>query len=213
MSNRGIKARGSFGLLALFIQRSSPFRKRTNYVLLKFQSYFHVYEFSPLHNFSHLFSFQNRKYQQLPWFSKPSNLLKIVYFQGRGHNLAAFRMNGEFISKTKFDTYGNPAAGANMSDYINNLPSNTIVIVTVNDSGQNYVTDAHQALLSIGAQPPLTPNGLRASWCLIGHKGGYRPWIAQDQKDRYDVVAKVSAKIYLEQWTLFVLVANAWQLV
>ncbi|XP_031573912.1 uncharacterized protein LOC116307751 [Actinia tenebrosa] len=115
---------------------------------------------------------------------------------GRGHNLAAFRMNGEFISKASFDTHGKAQAGADMSTYINSLPDNSIVLVAVEDSGHNHVRDAHQALMSIGAKPPLEPNGLRASWCLIGHKGGYRPWIAQDQKNATDVIAQVSAKIY-----------------
>lgn len=124
---------------------------------------------------------------------------KLFYFQRLGYNLAAFRMNGEFISKAAFNTYSNRNAGINMATYINNLPNNTIVLVAVQDSGEKYVKDAYQALMSIGAKPPFEPNGRRASWCLIGHKGGYRPWIAQDQKDNDDVIAKVSAKIYIEE--------------
>ncbi|EDO27974.1 predicted protein [Nematostella vectensis] len=102
----------------------------------------------------------------------------------RGHNVASFTMAGSLISKTCFDTYGDPSAGAKMRDYITALPDNTLILIAIRDTGNSYVTDAHEALRSIGAKDPLTP-AFRASWWLIGHKGGSRDWVKQGGADQF----------------------------
>ena len=84
-----------------------------------------------------------------------------------------------------------------MRDYINGLPANTIVLVAIGDSANNFGSPANEALKSIGAQPPILPSGFRETWCLIGFKGGHKPWIKQDHKGRYDVPATASANISL----------------
>ncbi|EDO49947.1 predicted protein [Nematostella vectensis] len=96
----------------------------------------------------------------------------------RGHNFAAFSMNGTFISKANFDTYGSATADDEMRDYINDLPSNSLVIISTYDSAERHVADAYNALRSLGAVEPLK-SGYRGTWFLIGHKGGPRPWITQ----------------------------------
>ncbi|EDO45243.1 predicted protein [Nematostella vectensis] len=102
----------------------------------------------------------------------------------RGHHVASFTMAGTLISKTCFDTYTVPSAGAEMRDYITALPVNTLILIAIRDTGNSFVTDAHAALRSIGAKDPLTP-AFRASWWLIGHKGGSRDWVKQGGADQF----------------------------
>ncbi|XP_001629879.2 uncharacterized protein LOC5509360 isoform X2 [Nematostella vectensis] len=105
----------------------------------------------------------------------------------RGHNIAAFYMNGTLIANAAFDTHRDEAAPNNMSYLIDSLPSNTLVLVAVQDSAFVRKSPAAiQSLIALGAVPPVWPNGHRASWFLIGYKGEPRPsWVKQGFADRY----------------------------
>lgn len=74
------------------------------------------------------------------------------------------------------------SSGIQMRDYINSLPRDTIVLVAIKDSVENYGSAATNALRSIGAKDPVLPVALRAPWCLIGYKGRHQPRIKQDHK-------------------------------
>ncbi|XP_001629581.2 uncharacterized protein LOC5509010 [Nematostella vectensis] len=113
--------------------------------------------------------------------------------KSRGHNLAAFSLNGTLIAKAVFDTYGDTTAGSRMSAFIDSLPSNSLVLVAVTDSGERHISDASEALKSIGAVEPLTLS-YRASWFLIGYKGEPRPsWVKQGFAQQHQGPSKGTA--------------------
>ena len=81
--------------------------------------------------------------------------------------------------KAAFDTYRDSNAGNKLAAWINDLPSQTLVLVAVADCGAKYYQSAAAALKSVGAVDPLT-SGFRSSWYLIGYKGAAKSWIRQD---------------------------------
>ncbi|XP_048577337.1 fibrillin-2 isoform X3 [Nematostella vectensis] len=113
----------------------------------------------------------------------------------RGHNIVALYPTGALHSSRSFDTYGHSGSGNNMANYLNSLPNNMIVLVSVLDSGETYGGPAASALASVGAVEPVLPLGYRESWALIGYKGGSKPWIKQARKTRYNGPAVISAYI------------------
>ena len=98
----------------------------------------------------------------------------------RGHNVVAIDEEGSIIKTGAFDTWGQQ-----MANFITTLPEHTVVLISVVNSGDNFVDDAPDALRSLGATEPLKP-GWRESWLLVGYKGpGEKPsWIRQDSKKR-----------------------------
>ncbi|KAK3696530.1 hypothetical protein QZH41_004877 [Actinostola sp. cb2023] len=120
-------------------------------------------------------------------------------FSLRGHNVVALNQEGTFLHKKSFDTYGDPSAGAKLDAFIKALPRNTIVLVSVHDSGNAYVSsEAQGALRSIYAADPIIPS-YRGSWALIGYKGSPRPsWIRQayNQKGLGPTVISASIPLY-----------------
>ncbi|XP_048578372.1 uncharacterized protein LOC125560612 [Nematostella vectensis] len=98
---------------------------------------------------------------------------------GRGWTIVVFHMNGTFHSKSgPFDTRGSSSHAKAMAEYLTNLPNNTLVIATVEVTA-DLAGLAESALRSIGARDPVTP-GYREAWCIVGYKGGNRPWIRQE---------------------------------
>ena len=70
-----------------------------------------------------------------------------------------------------------------MTAFINNLPENVMVLITVHDSAKagvmSIIPGAESALRSVGAVDPVFPQ-VRESWLLIGYKGADKPtWIQQ----------------------------------
>lgn len=98
----------------------------------------------------------------------------------------AVDQEGSVIKAKAFDTYGDPAAGKNLANFITSLPDHTVVLIAVHDSANVFVGDAADALRSLGATEPLNP-GYRGSWVLVGYKGtGDKPsWVRQAWKERY----------------------------
>lgn len=97
--------------------------------------------------------------------------------------MVAVDQEGSVIDARNFDTHGDGSAGLNMANFIESLPTHTVVLIAVKDSGGKFVDDAANALKSLGATNPLNP-GFRGSWLLVGYKGnGEKPsWIRQEQK-------------------------------
>ena len=110
--------------------------------------------------------------------------------------MVAINQKGRVIEAASFDTFGDCKAGKNMKDWINGLPNHTVVLMSVYDSGNNFVDDAADALRSLGAKEPLKPT-LRASWLLVGYKGaGERPsWIRQAWKPQHQGPSSVSVVV------------------
>ncbi|XP_048581101.1 uncharacterized protein LOC116618466 [Nematostella vectensis] len=117
---------------------------------------------------------------------------------GRGHHVAAFSMTGSYLGYHSFDTWADELAGSKMATYIDSLPPNTLVLIAVRDSGQKHVTDAHDALKSVGAVEPLQPTNYGDKWLLIGHKGGPRPWITQGHQYKDQGLLKATVTILIE---------------
>ncbi|XP_032227070.1 uncharacterized protein LOC116610348 [Nematostella vectensis] len=113
----------------------------------------------------------------------------------RGHNIVALYPTGALHSSRSFDTFEHSGSGNNMANYLNSLPNNMIVLVSVLDFGERYGGPAASALESVGAVEPVLSPGLRESWALIGYKGGSKPWIKQARKTRYNGPAVISAYI------------------
>ena len=99
--------------------------------------------------------------------------------------MVAVDQEGSVIEARNFDTHEDSSAGKNMANFIESLPTHTVVLIAVKDSGAKFVDDAANALKSLGATNPLNP-GYRGSWLLVGYKGtGEKPsWIRQEQQAR-----------------------------
>ena len=100
--------------------------------------------------------------------------------------MVAVDEEGSVIEARNFDTHGDSSAGRNMANFIESLPTHTVVLIAVKDSGGSFVDDAANALKSLGATKPLNP-GYRGSWLLVGYKGtGEKPsWIRQEEQARF----------------------------
>ena len=81
--------------------------------------------------------------------------------------------------KARFDTHADSDSGNKLAAWINDLPSQTLVLVAVADSGNRYYQNAAASLKSVGAVDPLM-RGFRSSWYLIGYKGTAKSWIRQN---------------------------------
>ena len=99
--------------------------------------------------------------------------------------MVAVDQEGNVIGARNFDTHEDSSAGKNMANFIESLPTHTVVLIAVKDSGEKFVDDAANALKSLGATNPLNPR-FRGSWLLVGYKGnGEKPsWIRQEQQAR-----------------------------
>ena len=97
--------------------------------------------------------------------------------------MVAVDQEGSVIEARNFDTHEDSSAGKNMANFIESLPTHTVVLIAVKDSGAKFVDDAANALKSLGATNPLNP-GHHGSWLLVGYKGtGEKPsWIRQEQQ-------------------------------
>ena len=104
--------------------------------------------------------------------------------QGRGHNIVTvYPGNGSIHASESFDTFVSGPATEDMTAFINNLPENVMVLITVHDSANvgvmNTIPGAESALRSVGAVDPVFTR-VRESWLLIGYKGADKPtWIQQ----------------------------------
>ena len=100
--------------------------------------------------------------------------------------MVAIDFEGRVIAARAFDTWGDRSSGKSMANFMDSLPDHTVVLISVLDSGENFVDDAADALKSLGATEPLNP-GYRGSWLLAGYKGtGKKPsWIKQASSPRY----------------------------
>ncbi len=97
---------------------------------------------------------------------------EFFYENKRGHNLAVFdETDGEFISKSSFDSFIDAANSEAMAQYINNIPDGRIVLAAIHDEGSFSMTEnAYLAVESLGSV--LTRQvGYRDSWAIIGRKG------------------------------------------
>ena len=84
-----------------------------------------------------------------------------------------------------------------MANFINSLPDHSVVLISVQETGENYFGDASDALKSLGATEPLNP-GYRGSWLLVGYKGtGEKPsWIKQASNRRYFGPTRLAVKVF-----------------
>ena len=111
--------------------------------------------------------------------------------------MVAIDEGGSVIEARNFDTYEDSSAGKNMANFIESLPTDTVVLIAVKDSGEKFVDDAANALKSLGATNPLKP-GHRGSWLLVGHKGnGEKPsWIRQEQRARSRGPSYITVRVF-----------------
>ncbi len=90
----------------------------------------------------------------------------------RGHNLAVFdETDGQFLSKTNFDTFIELENAEAMAQFINGIPTGHIVLAAIQDEGSVSMTEnAYLALESIGSAMTRQV-AYRDSWAIIGRKG------------------------------------------
>ena len=97
----------------------------------------------------------------------------------------ALDQSGHAFKIEAFHTSSDVTAGKRLDAFIRALPNNTIILVSVHESGTRYISDAVAALKSLGAVDPVDP-GYRGSWLLVGYKGiGAKPyWVRQARARR-----------------------------
>ena len=111
--------------------------------------------------------------------------------------MVAVDQEGSVIEARSFDTHEDSSSGKNMANFIESLPTHTVVLIAVKDSGEKFVDDAANALKSLGATNPLNP-GYRGSWLLVGYKGtGEKPsWIRQEQQARSSGPCYITVRVF-----------------
>ena len=88
------------------------------------------------------------------------------------------------ISVASFDTYGDPQSGTKLKKFIEEAASDSIIAVSLQDSGEIHLSQAISALRSIGAKNPVAT--LRSSFALLGYKGIKSvSWIGEESQPRY----------------------------
>ena len=112
--------------------------------------------------------------------------------------MVAVDQEGTVIEARSFDTHEDNSSGRNMASFIESLPTHTVVLIAVKDSGENFVDDAANAVKSLGATNPLNP-GFRESWLLVGYKGtGEKPsWIRQEQQARSSGPCYIRVRVFV----------------
>eukprot|EP00118_Oscarella_pearsei_P025153 m.307624 g.307624 ORF g.307624 m.307624 type:complete len:392 (+) comp42546_c0_seq1:39-1214(+) len=121
----------------------------------------------------------------------------VISLPARGHNILVFsETTGRETRRGQFDTHVG-SGGARMAAFIQSIPTGSIVLVAVADSGGHVDSRAEAELRSIGAVPPLDLK-LRETWALIGYKGGWKPWARQAYTARYDGPAVITEKVPLK---------------
>jgi len=90
---------------------------------------------------------------------------------GRGHNVVVVSAStGDVLDAKAFDTHGDENAGKNLRDFLNSIAGDIIVLVTIQDEGSKYVTDAEEALKRLGATDPILKD-FRGSLAFVGYAG------------------------------------------
>ena len=110
--------------------------------------------------------------------------------------MVAVDQEGSVIEARNFDTHGVSSAGRNMANFIESLPTHTVVLIAVENSGGSFVDDAANALKSLGATEPLNPD-YRGSW-LLGYKGtGEKPsWIRQEEQAQFFGPSFITVRVF-----------------
>ncbi|KAI8485051.1 hypothetical protein Bbelb_371570 [Branchiostoma belcheri] len=115
---------------------------------------------------------------------------------GRGYNVVIVNeMTGQMEDSVRFDTYGDPAAGVSLRDFLRGVPIGRIVLIAVHDEGSRYSGDAMAELSSLGSFSPDIAH--RTSWAMISKKGSKTSWFVEDERDRYAGPTVVEAEIPL----------------
>ncbi|EDO38033.1 predicted protein [Nematostella vectensis] len=93
----------------------------------------------------------------------------------RGHNFLAISCAiGDVISMARFDTYNDVDAGTKITDYINGLPGDVLVALTVVDEGSRYLSnEAKNAISTLGANNASL--AFRETYAFVGYKGEPKP--------------------------------------
>ncbi|XP_031552685.1 uncharacterized protein LOC116289885 [Actinia tenebrosa] len=111
----------------------------------------------------------------------------------RGHSFRLVTFNGTAIvgPRVTFDSHADSGAASKMVSYISTIPANSIVLVLVADTGNQYYDS--NAFLSIGATTPTIE--YRTAWTFIGFKGERKSWIVEKKTARYAGPASVTTQI------------------
>ena len=89
----------------------------------------------------------------------------------RGYNLVALDQSGEVLSSVVFDTFGDPAAGRRLVEWVRKLPAGAIVAGAVKDEASGLLTaDAVRELGALGVAGDLR-HRFRESHVFVGVKG------------------------------------------
>jgi hypothetical protein len=89
----------------------------------------------------------------------------------RGYNLVALDQSGAVLASVVFDTFGAPAAGRRLAEWVRELPVGTIVAGAVKDEASGRLTaDAVRELGALGVVDDLR-HRFRESHAFVGAKG------------------------------------------
>ncbi|XP_048576143.1 uncharacterized protein LOC5509586 isoform X2 [Nematostella vectensis] len=113
----------------------------------------------------------------------------------RGHNFLAISCAiGDVISMARFDTYNDVDAGTKITDYINGLPGDVLVALTVVDEGSRYLSnEAKNAISTLGANNASL--AFRETYAFVGYKGEPKPAWVQEVKKNEGVDSEVTVRV------------------
>jgi len=124
----------------------------------------------------------------------------------RGHAVVWYdAFTGKFGGQGQWDTYDDGdstvSAGAEMANFVADIPDGAIVMLAAHDSANNDVPYNRLArMLTYGLDVENFAIGFRESFCMIGRKGsdvsgGYLPWQQAQVADQYLGPSNCSAVI------------------
>ncbi|XP_019639731.1 PREDICTED: transmembrane protein 2-like [Branchiostoma belcheri] len=111
--------------------------------------------------------------------------------------LSVDAVSGSVTHQATFNTYANSDIDLAMANFIrNDIPQNSIVVVTVRDRSSRFAQECLVALREIGAAKPVT--GSKGNFAMVGFKGTVWPsWIQQVNLRSTQGPAQIYTKIPL----------------
>ncbi|XP_019641535.1 PREDICTED: transmembrane protein 2-like [Branchiostoma belcheri] len=107
--------------------------------------------------------------------------------------------DGSVTAHAVFMTNRDPSEDAACANFLrNDVPKNSVVLVSLYGNHIRYARDCLAALMEVGAEEPGIGIAVKASYALVGFKGGYRTnWIRQEAPRKGTGPAVIQTRIPL----------------